>query len=188
MRRILGDRVAPFLLPAMAMLALVAGTSVYVLDRTPGSAWLLPAAWQAAAPTGWFGSVGLWLPSLVHAFAFSVLTACLLPRRRAAAAGACAAWACVDTLAECAQHPAWSAPVAAALERAFDGSRIAAQTGQYFVRGSFDIADVIAGLAGSALAFAALSRFFVQRAPTGQARPPSHHRTVAPRDPGGDPS
>jgi len=188
MRRVLDGQAAHLFLPVAALMALAAGTGVYLLDRAPGSAWLLPAAWQAASPGGWFGGAGLWLPSLVHAFAFSVLTACLLPRRRAAAAGACAAWAAVDTLAECAQHPAWSAPLATALERAFDGSRLAVPIGQYFVRGSFDVADVIAGLAGSLLAFAALCRFFVRAAPARASSPPSHHRTITPRDPGGDSS
>jgi len=188
MRRVLDGQAAQFFLPVAALLALAAGTGVYLFDRAPGSAWLLPAAWQATSPGGWFGGAGLWLPSLVHAFGFSVLTACLLPRGRAAAAGACAAWAAIDTLAECAQHPAWSAPLATALERAFDASRLAVQVGQYFVRGSFDVADVTAGLAGSLLAFAALCRFFVRGTPARATRPPPHHRSASPRDPGGDPS
>lgn len=153
-----GPAAMPALLAA-AGLALMLGTAVYLLDRPQGSAWLIPSAWQAALPGHWFGSVGLWLPSLVHAFAFSVLTALLLPRRPAFAATACLGWALIDTLAEIGQHAAISATLAAAIEQAVGGATWAARLGQYFTRGSFDPADVAAAIAGSALAYALLRRY-----------------------------
>lgn len=144
-------------LALLAGLALVLGVLVYLVDRPPGSAWLLPSQWQAApGGRGWFGAAGLWLPSFVHAFAFSVLSAWLLPQRSAFAAGACLSWALIDTLAECGQHPSLAPLAASAIERAFGHSSAAVQAGRYFTHGSFAVADVAAGLAGSALALLAL--------------------------------
>jgi hypothetical protein len=143
-------------LAVTAGLTLALGAGVYLLDRPAGSAWLIPSAWQAQTPGPWFGRVGLWLPSFAHAFAFSVLTALLLPRRLGFAAAGCLTWALIDTLAECGQHAAASVPLASALEALLGNSAVAMQVGRYFTQGSFAAADVAAGLAGSAVAFAAL--------------------------------
>ncbi|MBL8287061.1 MAG: hypothetical protein JNL85_03675 [Rubrivivax sp.] len=150
-------------LAALAAALLVLAALIYLLDRPAGSAWLLPAQWQARwqawwpapASGGWFGSAGLWLPSFVHAFAFSVLTAWLLPPRPALAATACAGWALVDTLAELGQHAAVSPHVAAAITALFGHSSAVLHTARYFSNGSFAAADIVAALAGSAVAFAA---------------------------------
>jgi len=165
-------RARPFLSPArLAALAvglLVLGTAVYLLDRTPGSAWLIPAAWQAGGGGDGrgggtvFGALGRWLPSFVHAFAFAVLTALVLPRHPASVPAACVGWALVDTLAEVGQHAAVSAPLAAAIESWLGpgpvGTSIARPLARYFTRGSFDVADVIAGLAGAVVAYGLLRR------------------------------
>jgi hypothetical protein len=158
MHRVVCGRAALHALAATAGLALLLGAAVYLVDRPAGSAWLVPAAWQAATPGRGFGSIGQWLPSLVHAFAFSVWTAWLLPRRAGFAASACLGWAVVDSLAEIGQHAAVSAPLAAVLAAAFDGAPLAMRLARYFTLGTFDPADLAAGLAGSALAYLALRR------------------------------
>lgn len=177
MHRVARGWAAIHALAATAGLALLLGAAVYLVDRPAGSAWLLPAAWQAATPGRGFGSVGQWLPSLVHAFAFSVLTACLLPRRAGRAASACLGWALVDSLAEIGQHAALAAPLAAALAPAFDVAPLAMRLARYFMQGTFDPADLAAGLAGSALAYLALRRFVppdtAARAGPEIRRPPS---------------
>ncbi len=175
-RRTSGPR-ATLALALVAALALALGTAVYLLDRPAGSAWLLPSAWQAghaaaagwagtAAPADtaglaaagtWFGAAGLWLPSLVHAFAFSVLTALMLPRRAGPAVAACLGWALVDTLFELGQHPAIAPSLAAGLASTFDGAPLALRVGRYFTQGSFDVADIVAGCCGAALAGLALA-------------------------------
>ncbi len=154
---------------ATAGLALLLGAAIYLVDRPAGSAWLVPSAWQAAKPGRGFGAVGQWLPSLVHAFAFSVLTAWLLPRRAGCAAAACLGWALVDSLAEIGQHSAVSAPLAAALAAAFDSAPLAARLARYFTQGTFDPADLAAALAGSALAYLALRRFVLRGGAAGVA-------------------
>lgn len=162
MQRVVSGTHATLALAFAAGLTLLLGAAVYLLDRPVGTAWLIPAAWQAATPGAWFGAFGLWLPSFAHAFAFSVLTACLLPRRPGFAALACMGWALVDALAELGQHPALSAPLAAGLQSALDGAPLAARVGRYFTQGSFDAADLAAGLAGGALAYLALRRFVLR--------------------------
>jgi len=159
MQRVDSGTNATLALAFTAALTLLLGVAVYLLDRPAGSAWLIPSAWQAGTPDDWFGAIGPWLPSFVHAFAFSVFTACLLPRRPGFAALACIAWALVDAVAEFGQHPTVSAPIVAGLQWAFDGAPLAVRVGRYFTQGAFDAADLAAGLAGSALAFLALSRF-----------------------------
>ena len=148
-------------LAALATLLLAAGAAVYLFDRAPGTAMLLPVAWQRGGigeggAAILFGDIGGWLPSFVHTFAFGIFTALLLPRRTASAAAACAGWAVVDTLAELGQHPAIAPALAAGLEQAFGAGTLVDALGRYFVRGSFSPADVIAGLAGAGLAFVAL--------------------------------
>jgi hypothetical protein len=150
---------------AAALLMLLAGTLVYVFDRPAGSAWLLPAGWELAAASPRLGAAGQWLPSLAHGFAFSLLTALGLPLRRACAAAACAGWALVDTLAEVAQHALLSHRVAAAIDAVFGDALWALQVGRYFTQGSFDPADVMAGLAGCGLAYLALHRVLARRRP-----------------------
>lgn len=139
-------------------MVLLAGVLVYLLDRPPGSAWLVPSSWQHGASRQWFGPFGQWLPSFTHAFAFSLLTALCLPRRRGTLVGACAAWAAIDTLAELGQHPALSPALAEALAHALGQGPLVAQTGRYFTRGVFDLGDVVAGLAGALAAYVALRR------------------------------
>lgn len=170
MHRVVRGQAAMHVLAVAAGLALLLGAAVYLVDRPAGSAWLVPAAWQAATPGHGFGALGAWLPSFVHAFAFSVLTAWWLPRRPAFAAAACIGWAVVDSLAEIGQDASVAAPLAATLLAAFDGAPAAARLARYLSQGTFDPADLLAGLAGSALAFLALRRFVLRGAAANPAR------------------
>ena len=149
-------RAARWMLAASAALIFAAGMMVYLFDRPAGSAWLLPAHWQAASGASWFGPAGAWLPSFAHGFAFSLLTALVLPPQPRFAAAACIGWAVIDTLAELGQHRAVSGWLASAIESALGGAPWAVQIGRYLSRGSFDPADVMAGLAGCAVAWLAL--------------------------------
>jgi hypothetical protein len=161
----------PLGLALLALGLLLLGTLVYLLDRPAGSAWLVPPQWQQAAPKGWFGPVGPWLPSFVHAFAFSVLTALSLPRRPMALGGACVLWATIDSLAEVGQHPAFSGALAEALPRWLGNGPVVTRVGRYFDHGVFDVGDLVAGLAGAALAYLALRRALLRPAEPVSAQP-----------------
>ena len=153
-----GACATPRRLALIGSLALALGLLVYATDRDPAHALLFPTL--AALHIGpIFGAVGAWLPSFVHPFAFSLLSAAALPRRARPAYGACAAWWAVNVAFEIAQHPRLSGAVAHALHRTFGHGAVADALADYGLRGSFDRADLVAVTAGSLAAAALLHRF-----------------------------
>jgi len=133
----------------LAVLALSIGLLLYLLDRPAGHAALIPAAWSRPAGGGAvFGAAAAWLPSFLHPFAFSLLTAATLPRSTAAAAGSCALWWGIGLGFEILQHPALALPVAAALH-GVPGLQTLARFG---LQGRFDLADIAALSAGACAA------------------------------------
>lgn len=133
---------------AWATLALALGLLLYLLDRPAGHAALIPAAWSLAGGATVFGAAAAWLPSLLHAFAFSLLTAVTLPRTATAAAGSAALWWSLGLAFEVVQHPALAGPLAAAL----DSVPCLQALGRYALHGRFDPADIAALTAGACAA------------------------------------
>lgn len=117
-----------------AGLALAAGTLVYLTDRVGARSLLLPTV-AALADRQWFGVLGGWLPSFFHPFVFSLLTAAVLPPTSAPRYLVCVGWGLVNLMFEVGQHPRLSGPLAAVLPT---------DIGNYFVRGTFDIGDLMA--------------------------------------------
>lgn len=143
---------------ALGGLALALGLLVYRADRDATAAWLLPA--NAALATGpVFGALGQWLPSFVHPFAFSLFSAAGRPRPAAPAYRVCAAWWAVNMAFELGQHAQISSHIAEFLQRAFGDTWLTQLLSNYFVRGSFDVGDLIAATAG-ALAAALVMHLF----------------------------
>ena len=139
------------------MLAFLLGTAVYVFDRPAGTAYMLPAS-LSLQDNGVraFGAFGNSLPTLAHAFAFSLLTALVLPRGAGVAALACGGWALLETLFELGQHP-WVSPLLArAIGERFNGIPVLDHLVPYFSGGVFDQVDVLFGLLGALAAFAVL--------------------------------
>ena len=131
------------------------GLFVYLADREASRAWLVPAV-TALAGGHWFGTLGQWLPSLVHPFAFGLLSAALLPPQGAARPAACVAWAVVNALFEWGQHPRASAWIARSLQE-WDGPPALTQPlASYFQHGSFDPGDLAAAAIGALLAIGVL--------------------------------
>ena len=137
---------------ALAGLALLLGVAVYGLDRPPGSAWFLPAAWSLAGSARPLGVIAGQLPEFLHVFAFSLLTAALLPETRRAAWSACATWWLIDSLFELGQHPKL-APLLATATGGLRGIPLLEHTPGYFTHGVFDPLDLLA-IATGALAAA----------------------------------
>jgi hypothetical protein len=142
-------------LAALGCLALAAGTLVYLTDRDPSSAALVPAI-PVLAGLGLFGTPGAWLPSFVHPFAFSLFTAALQPARRSPAYWACALWWAINVAFEIGQAPSVSAGLADALPKLFGQSSLADTISNYLIRGTFAVADLVAVTAGAAAAAAVL--------------------------------
>lgn len=145
------------LLVVLGGLALVPGLLVYVADRDPSHALLMPAA-AALAGGAWFGPVGPWLPSLVHPLAFSLFTAAALPPRSPWRYRACAMWAAVNVAFELGQQAQLSARLADGLLAGLGDTVPSRMLANYFVRGTFSVADIAASLAGALAAAVVLRR------------------------------
>lgn len=128
---------------ALVGVALLLGAAVYAFDRPPGSAWFLPAAWSLAGPAHPFGVIAGQLPEILHVFAFSLLTAAVLPATRRAAWTSCGAWWLIDSLFELGQHPKLS-PLLATATSGLKGIPLLGNTPAYFANGAFDPLDLLA--------------------------------------------
>jgi hypothetical protein len=142
-------------LAAAGFLALALGVLVYLADRDPAHAALIPAIPRLGS-LQLFGTVGGWLPSLLHPFAFALLTAALQPSGASPAYWACALWWAIGVAFEAAQAPAIGSALRPMLDLLPLPSEWIAAVGRYMSLGTFDAADVIATTAGACAAAAAL--------------------------------
>jgi hypothetical protein len=142
-------------LAVMASAALLLGGLVYLIDR-PASLVAMIARTDAFAGRPVFGTLGQWLPSFVHPFGFSLLTAAALPTRATPRYGVCMAWGAVNLLFEIGQHAAMRQALADALHRALGHTPAVRWLADYFLRGSFDVGDMLAAALGAAAAAALL--------------------------------
>ena len=138
----------PMLLTAIACLAMILATAVYLTDRDAARALLMPDV-GVHVDGKLFGAIGQWLPSFVHPFSFSLLTAAALPVRSAPRYGPCLAWAAVNVAFEVGQHPMVSVRLANALQGELNGMPFGQPLARYFLHGTFDAGDVVAVLLGA---------------------------------------
>jgi hypothetical protein len=149
-----GRRKDVFGLALLSLLVFALGVSVYIVDRPPGSGYMLPASWNVHREgESIFGWIGGSFPSLAHSFSFSVFTSLVLPRRIGYAARACFFWAVLETLFEVGQLRSASLLVQGFVGRAFEDIPVLDHFVSYFMNGAFDFVDVLFGLAGSLLAY-----------------------------------
>jgi hypothetical protein len=143
-----------------AATALAAGVAVYVADRPAATAYLLPQALTLTDnPGALFGTLGAFLPSFVHVYAFTLLTATVVSSSTPWSAAAIAtAWCITDSLFELGQHPVIAPLIAQSLPAWFNDVPLLENVGPYFLRGTFDPADLIATLAGAAVAYLTINR------------------------------
>lgn len=146
----------PAVLVVAGCLAVALGLLVYAADRPAGHALLIPA-FPAFMAGRLFGTLGQWLPSFVHPFAFSLFTAAALSSRATPWYEACIAWCAVNVAFEVGQHPQISARLATVIDDVLGQSPPARALANYFVHGTFDIGDIVAAVLG-ALAAAAVLR------------------------------
>jgi len=135
-------------LVSVAMSALLAGLLLYLTDRPAGSAWLVPTVPRLQATIS-LGSAGLWLPSFVHSFGFSLLTAVVLPACASWRYGACLGWFVVNAAFELGQLPRVAAWFADSTDQARGHSQLTQALIRYFMQGSFGIDDLAAAAAGA---------------------------------------
>jgi hypothetical protein len=139
----------------LGIAAFALGALVYVTDRPAHSAVLIPNfAWTSGLHV--FGSVGQWLPSFVHPLAFSLFTAAASPARAAPRYGVCAAWGLVNLVFEIGQHAALKTQLVMGMQDVFGSAPFTPWLGHYFLRGTFDVADMTAVFCGALTAAALL--------------------------------
>ncbi len=136
------------LLAAIGCLALGGGLLVYLTGRNASRSMLIPAI-GALGGTHVFGVIGQWLPSFVHPFAFSLFTAAALPTAARYRYLACVVWFGVNAAFELGQHPRFSGPLARALQDSFGSNPFTQALARYFVRGTFDVGDLLAVALGA---------------------------------------
>jgi hypothetical protein len=144
-------------LTTIACLSLITGVLVYLTDRAASQAVWIPAV---AAMSGMhlFGSVGFWLPSFVHPLAFSLFSATLMAPQPRWEYGACVFWFALNAAFEVGQHSQLRGPLVDMLRQIAGQGPIARVFENYFLRGTFDVADLVAAAFGAALAAAILRR------------------------------
>ena len=129
-------------------LPFLAGLLPYLSDRPAESAWLIPAL-PLLQGTNLFGSAGAWLPSFVHPFAFSLLTAAALPDRPNRRYGACIGWFVVNAVSELGQSPQFAARLADVIHAVFGSAAVGQRLTWCFMHGRFDNDDLAAAAAGA---------------------------------------
>ena len=143
---------------AIGLVLLAVGVLLYLSDRQTSRALLIPAV-QGLTGLHLFGAAGHWLPSFVHTFSFSLFTATALGPGSVPRHGACASWCLVNVAFEFGQHAQLKAHWADALQGGWAATPWVRPLAQYFLRGTFDVADVAAALTGAMAAAAALHFF-----------------------------
>jgi hypothetical protein len=146
-----------------AILALVAGALVYMLDRDWGSTLFL-AHWVQWQPDGAgpFGALGNSLPSLFHAYAFALLLIMLLGRTLRARLVGTLLWFTTASALECLQVDTVKTWLAHAPGFPNDTTFLAG-IHAYIVNGYFDPGDLVAAGLGCCSAFAV--SFFLEDRP-----------------------
>lgn len=138
----------------LAALSLGAGAAVYAWLR-PRQAWLLPADWHAPIDSLWLAPLTGSLPTLLHAFAFVVLTAAVVrPARPRHVLGLGISWLAIETWFECLQHPAAAVDAGVVLLALPFGEGLA----RFARSGTFDPADIIGAAVGVLLGVAVVLR------------------------------
>ena len=145
----------PFVLQAVpALIALLVGTAVYLLDRQPETVYFM-ADWMGRGDHArpFFGALGGYLPAFIHVYAFTLLTVLVAAPSRAHALAICLFWLVVDSAFEFAQIGVVARAVADHVPGWFAGIPFLDNTSRYFLAGTFDVLDLYSIAAGSFAAY-----------------------------------
>ena len=149
----------------LAIAAMAAGVVLYVIDRPVPHVYLLPSVIAFAGSPGTIpGAISASLPSFVHVYAFSLLTAAVAGSRSTRSGALIAgAWCAIDVLFELGQHTAFAPHISGAMPAWFGDVPLLENIGPYFLRGTFDPADLVATVAGAIVAYLSIVRFPARR-------------------------
>lgn len=138
----------------VAIGALGVGVLVYMLDRQAEFVYFLPGWLSLNSMTGsFFGSIGNYLPTFIHVYAFILLTVVVAVPSITKLIPVCLVWFTLDSLFEVAQlHP-----IAQWIGRHtpgwFSGIPFLENTADYFLMGTFDALDLLSIATGTLAAY-----------------------------------
>lgn len=138
----------------IAIGALAIGILVYVFDRQPEFVYFLPGWLSLNSMTGaFFGSIGNYLPTFIHVYAFILLTVVIAAPSISKLIPICLAWFTLDSLFEVAQLNSVAVWIGNHIPGWFDGIPFLDNTANYFLMGTFDALDLFSIVAGTLAAY-----------------------------------
>jgi len=146
----------------VAVGALSVGVLVYVFDRQAEFVYFLPDWLSFHTQAGSvFGSIGDYLPTFIHVYAFILLTVIVAVPAITKLIPVCLAWFTLDTLFEVAQIDAIAEWIASHTPGWFSGIPFLENTADYFLMGTFhayDLASIAMGTLAAYLTVVFLTR------------------------------
>ena len=139
---------------AIAIDALCVGVLLYAVDRQHDHVYFLPA-WIPAnnSSSGVFGTLGNYLPTFIHVYAFILLTVAVVAPAANKIIPICLAWLSLDSLFEVAQIDPLARWIAQHAPAWFSGIPFLENTAGYFMFGTFDWLDLLSIVAGTIAAY-----------------------------------
>lgn len=134
--------------------ALAVGVLVYVLDRRPEFVYFLPE-WLSlnSSPVVYFGSIGNYLPTFVHVYAFILLTVIVAIPAGIKLISVCLTWFTLESLFEVAQIDVIAQWIARHTPDWVSFIPFLENTSNYFLMGTFDPLDLLSIVAGTLIAY-----------------------------------
>lgn len=143
----------------IGLVGLLVGTLVYLIDRPPDQTYFIynssiDLSLYNILPN-LFGPIGNSLPAFIHVFSFTLITAGLLSCQKRGYLIICLSWFIVDITFELGQK--FNSLAVKIIPDWFTGVPFFEHTKNYFLRGTFDLLDLIAITIGAILAYFTLS-------------------------------
>jgi len=138
----------------IAIGALCVGVLVYVFDRQAETIYFLPG-WLSLESQigGLFGSIGNYLPTFIHVYAFILLTVVVAVPSVTKLIPVCLAWFTLDSLFEFAQLNPIAQWIGSHTPGWFSGIPFLENTADYFLMGTFDVFDLFSIAIGTLAAY-----------------------------------
>jgi hypothetical protein len=147
----------------LAFILIAIGVLVYVFDRQPEHVYFLPE-WlsQKDLYRSVFGSVGGWFPTFAHVFTFILLTVLFSPSA-SKLIPVCLGWFMLETIFEIGQIDAIANWIFSHTSDWYLFVPFLENIVNYFIRGTFDVLDLVAIAAGTIAAYVAVITINIKR-------------------------
>ena len=137
-----------------AILALAVGVLVYLLDRPLERIYFIPDGISITDnPYHLFGELGNYLPTLLHTYAFILLTSVVLGQGLLKTLFVCTFWLFTEMFFEVAQSENITSQILPYVPEWFNGIPFLENTAAYFQFSTFDELDVFSIALGTVLAY-----------------------------------